>query len=512
MLWMQRQGARGIEADGALQVQRPAQRCSLPDTRTGCGFHGQETPPRRSHGGSGCVDRLFTCWTPTEPSPAPARRREDAASPRDHAIVSPSTSPTSSAPRAVAPPPSRPWREPGPAARWGGVGLVLRPWHGRLGPSDLQALARRRSPVGSGSRLPTAARGRPRGAALVPRPVRRWQCDRGSSAASERRDHRVDQLHRRARRATPDRRRQPHRTAPPRVRASALPPRRDDGCRVSDPEVPSPQARAEAFARCWQSKANGLALLFGGPLYLVGSILTETIRPATVDIRCCIEQARTPSRCSAATSWESEWTPARFLLHRRGVEAVPTVDTPCPPASADLLPVLDQPVQRVRRPAHLRRRSSSAPSHGHRAAGLLPRRTYRPMTWLAHEDVLRGLLDRGPRHAHAAKPRHPPGFAPGDVELHHVLLAVLPGSTATIRVRAWGRPALSRRSARTPLPRDHERRARRRSVQSAHRCASLCRRGARGTQAGGAALVVARDQKSPRDAFCTCGTRAHACR
>lgn len=52
----------------------------------------------------------------------------------------------------------------------------------------------------------------------------------------------------------------------------------------------TPAERAELWAKAFRGQANGLALLYGGPLYLVGSMLTST-HPADIDLRLMIERS-----------------------------------------------------------------------------------------------------------------------------------------------------------------------------------------------------------------------------
>jgi hypothetical protein len=54
-------------------------------------------------------------------------------------------------------------------------------------------------------------------------------------------------------------------------------------------EPPTPLERAETFKRSFQGWANNYAIQFGGPLYLVGSILTS-IMPGDIDIRLQLDR------------------------------------------------------------------------------------------------------------------------------------------------------------------------------------------------------------------------------
>lgn len=54
-------------------------------------------------------------------------------------------------------------------------------------------------------------------------------------------------------------------------------------------EEGTPLQHAETFAHCFRGQANHLAMQFGGPLYLFGSMLTSH-DPGDVDLRLCIER------------------------------------------------------------------------------------------------------------------------------------------------------------------------------------------------------------------------------
>lgn len=58
---------------------------------------------------------------------------------------------------------------------------------------------------------------------------------------------------------------------------------------MSDPPPPTPLERAEMFARCMRGFANEYAMLFGGPLYLVGSYLTAS-HPGDIDLRLMLDR------------------------------------------------------------------------------------------------------------------------------------------------------------------------------------------------------------------------------
>jgi len=82
------------------------------------------------------------------------------------------------------------------------------------------------------------------------------------------------------------------------------------------PAPPTPRERAESFALAFRGNANGLAFLFGGPLYLVGSYLTAE-QPGDLDIRCYL--AREDLDLWFGEGWEGigeDWPPAAFAKNR----------------------------------------------------------------------------------------------------------------------------------------------------------------------------------------------------
>lgn len=58
---------------------------------------------------------------------------------------------------------------------------------------------------------------------------------------------------------------------------------------AGDEQRPTPFERAEMFARMMRGFGNELAMLFGGPLFLVGSMLTSE-SPGDVDLRLCLDR------------------------------------------------------------------------------------------------------------------------------------------------------------------------------------------------------------------------------
>ena len=55
-----------------------------------------------------------------------------------------------------------------------------------------------------------------------------------------------------------------------------------------DEQPPTPLDRGQAFARCMRGFGNELAAMFGGPLYLVGSMLTSDA-PGDIDLRLMLD-------------------------------------------------------------------------------------------------------------------------------------------------------------------------------------------------------------------------------
>jgi hypothetical protein len=83
---------------------------------------------------------------------------------------------------------------------------------------------------------------------------------------------------------------------------------------VSD--APTPLDRAQDFAVRFRGNANSLAMTYGGPVYLVGSLLTSPM-PGDVDIRITLE--REDMDRWFGKSWDEhgfEWTKAKWRLER----------------------------------------------------------------------------------------------------------------------------------------------------------------------------------------------------
>lgn len=79
---------------------------------------------------------------------------------------------------------------------------------------------------------------------------------------------------------------------------------------------PTPMERAEAFAHSFVGWANQYAIMFGGPLYLVGSYLVEPI-PGDVDLRLQLDREHCVLYWGAdfdGPSWEA---PRGWLARKR---------------------------------------------------------------------------------------------------------------------------------------------------------------------------------------------------
>jgi len=80
--------------------------------------------------------------------------------------------------------------------------------------------------------------------------------------------------------------------------------------------VETPKSRADLFAIRFRGNANSLAMAYGGPMYLVGSMLTS-LEPGDVDIR--IQLDREDMEMWFGKDWDSsglEWSPAKWRLER----------------------------------------------------------------------------------------------------------------------------------------------------------------------------------------------------
>ncbi len=78
----------------------------------------------------------------------------------------------------------------------------------------------------------------------------------------------------------------------------------------------TPLERAQAFAAAFRGNANSYAFAYGGPVYLVGSMLTAPL-PGDIDIRCLV--AREDLELWFGSDFDnvgSDWTPGAFSRHR----------------------------------------------------------------------------------------------------------------------------------------------------------------------------------------------------
>ncbi len=78
----------------------------------------------------------------------------------------------------------------------------------------------------------------------------------------------------------------------------------------------TPREAADSFAIAFQGRANRIALAYGGPLYLVGSMLTS-LQPGDIDLRLAIAREDLVALFGEGCAHlGEEWPPAKFLLHR----------------------------------------------------------------------------------------------------------------------------------------------------------------------------------------------------
>lgn len=78
----------------------------------------------------------------------------------------------------------------------------------------------------------------------------------------------------------------------------------------------TPLERAESFALAFRGNANAIAFQFGGPLYLVGSMLTS-LTPGDIDLRLAISREDLIALFGAGADEQSfEWSPARMWMER----------------------------------------------------------------------------------------------------------------------------------------------------------------------------------------------------
>lgn len=83
-----------------------------------------------------------------------------------------------------------------------------------------------------------------------------------------------------------------------------------------NPPEPTPREVAETFAIRFRGNANSLAMAYGGPLYLVGSVLTS-LEPGDIDLRLMLERADMEALFGGDFEPRSlEWSPAKWRLER----------------------------------------------------------------------------------------------------------------------------------------------------------------------------------------------------
>ena len=78
----------------------------------------------------------------------------------------------------------------------------------------------------------------------------------------------------------------------------------------------TPLAVAETFALRFRGNANSLAMAYGGPMFLVGSVLTS-LEPGDIDLRLILE--RTEMEALFGKDFDShglEWSPAKWRVER----------------------------------------------------------------------------------------------------------------------------------------------------------------------------------------------------
>lgn len=78
----------------------------------------------------------------------------------------------------------------------------------------------------------------------------------------------------------------------------------------------TPTEQAETFALRFRGNANSLAMAYGGPLYLVGSVLTS-LEPGDIDLRLQLERA--DMELLFGKDFDShglEWSNAKWRLER----------------------------------------------------------------------------------------------------------------------------------------------------------------------------------------------------
>lgn len=78
----------------------------------------------------------------------------------------------------------------------------------------------------------------------------------------------------------------------------------------------TPQQRAETFAMRFRSNANSLAMAYGGPLYLVGSMLTS-LEPGDIDLRLQLTREDLELMFGKDfNAYHLEWSAGQWALER----------------------------------------------------------------------------------------------------------------------------------------------------------------------------------------------------
>lgn len=84
---------------------------------------------------------------------------------------------------------------------------------------------------------------------------------------------------------------------------------------TSGPPELTPREVAEGFALAFRRTANSYALAYGGPLYLVGSMLTS-LEPGDIDIRVMIERGDIEQMFGENVDGIPSWSPATYAKAR----------------------------------------------------------------------------------------------------------------------------------------------------------------------------------------------------
>jgi len=92
------------------------------------------------------------------------------------------------------------------------------------------------------------------------------------------------------------------------------------GCHGVTEDTQTPQQRAEEFALRFRAQANSMAMAYGGPLYLVGSMLTSE-DPGDVDLR--LQLAREDMELWFGEDFDAhnlDWSPAKWRRERESLK------------------------------------------------------------------------------------------------------------------------------------------------------------------------------------------------